>query len=29
VRFSLGAATTAEDVDYALEKLRETLDRMT
>jgi len=28
VRFSLGADTTDEDIDYALEKLRETLNRM-
>jgi len=29
VRFSLGADTTEDDVDYALEKLHVTLDRMT
>lgn len=29
VRFSLGAETSAEDIDYALETLRSTLDRMT
>ena len=28
VRFSLGAGTTEEDIDYALETLHETLDRM-
>jgi cysteine desulfurase len=28
VRFSMGADTTADDVDYALEQLRATLDRM-
>jgi cysteine desulfurase len=28
VRFSLGAATTADDIDYALDKLHTTLDRM-
>ena len=28
VRFSLGAETTAEDIDYALDTLRSTVDRM-
>lgn len=28
LRFSLGSSTTEEDVDYALEKLRDTLQRM-